>query len=131
MRRNFRPPHHAPKFCSSSRAEISAPGVTLDAAPKFRHNLSIMLDMSMITWIFFPVWVGWLWIKCHIHQDQGTGTLTLFQGNCQPVHMWGLRRLPRCPPGNRARVAGAEAQMHALVPTVPTTPTCFFFFFFR
>ena len=30
-----------------------------------------------------------------------------------------LRRLPRRPPGNRTRVAGAEAQMHAPAPTAP------------
>ena len=31
----------------------------------------------------------------------------------------GLRRLLRRPPGNQTRVAGAEAQRHAPVPTVP------------
>ena len=33
--------------------------------------------------------VGWLWIEHHIYEDQGAGTLTLFQGNRQPAHMWG------------------------------------------
>ena len=35
------PPHHAPKFLSSSCAEILAHGVMLDAVPKFRCNPSV------------------------------------------------------------------------------------------
>ena len=32
-----------------------------------------------------------MWIKHHIRWDQGAGTLTLFRGNHQLAHMWGLR----------------------------------------
>ena len=55
MRQNLRCRHHVAKFLSSSCAKISALGITLDVVLKFCCNLSIMLDMSMATWIL-PVW---------------------------------------------------------------------------
>ena len=33
-------------------AEISACSITLNTAPKVEHNPPVMLDMSMVTWIF-------------------------------------------------------------------------------
>ena len=52
-------------------------------------------------------------------QDQGAGTLTLFQGTANCTTCGELRRLPRRPPRSQTRVDGAEARMHASAPTAP------------
>ena len=64
--------------------------------------------------------VGWLWIKRHIRLGPRYGTLTLFQATANRRICGELRCLHnRRPPGNRTRVANAEARMHASAPTAP------------
>ena len=64
--------------------------------------------------------VGWLWITHHIQSGPRHGNSHPVPRDRQPYHVCGeLRRLPRRPPGNRTRVAGTEAQMHASAPTAP------------
>ena len=66
--------------------------------------------------------IGWL-VGCGLctvsARNQGTGTLTLFQGTANRPICGELRRLSRCPPGNRTRVTGPEAQMQVSVQTTP------------
>ena len=79
-----------------------------------------ILEKKLLILYILDRLAGWLTVdKHHFCEGQGTGTPTLFQGNCQWAHMWGLRLLPRCLPRMWTQVMSAEAQMHAPAPTVP------------
>ena len=65
--------------------------------------------------------VGWLAVVTHhIQSGPRCGNSHSVLRDRQPYRICGeLRRLPRRPPGNRTQAAGAEAWMHASVPTAP------------